>query len=396
MNIITLTPDDHGMVDWPTLSTEKSTVVTVGVFDGMHRGHRAVINRVVELAKLHHCLSVVIMFDPSPSAVHGFAASHHGESLPGDWYDAEALTSVNQRIRVLSDMGVDHVLIVRYSLAFAAKSFRFFLGQLVGKLGMRDLVLGSDAAMGADRAGNVESIQVLAQATGMFTLDVVDDLGPGYVRIPRSNEQQPPAACGEPSDPLAGMTRSQARAWSKAHQTRKVRVFSSSNVRYLLAHGRIRDANAILGTLHAVEGEVVHGEHRGRTIGYPTANLASRVEGYVPVDGVYAGWLIDLGEVTDETPQGTQNARLDAHWLWRWPAAISIGTKPTFSATTGRHERVVEAYALTNDDLDLYGHRVRVEFTQFLRPQAKFKGLEELKAALAHDAEQTASLTQVT
>ena len=103
-------------------------------------------------------------------------------------------------------------------------------------------------------------------------------------------------------------------------------------MRYLLAHGRIQDANAILGAPHAIEGEVVHGEERGRTIGFPTANLGSDIAGYIPVDGVYAGWLVD-GEN-------------------RWPAAISIGTKPTFSEKTGLNERVVEAYCITEEWID--------------------------------------------
>ncbi len=91
------------------------------------------------------------------------------------------------------------------------------------------------------------------------------------------------------------MTKAQLRAWSKKHQGRELRVWSSTNVRYLLAHGRIKAADEILGHAHAIEGTVVHGEERGRTIGFPTANLGSMIDGYIPVDGVYAGWLIDLG-----------------------------------------------------------------------------------------------------
>ena len=109
-----------------------------------------------------------------------------------------ALTSVDQRLRTLENLGVDHVLIVRYTLAFATKSYRFFLGQMVGKLGMRTLVLGTDAAMGANRAGDVKAIGVLAQATGVFELEIVDDRGPGHVRVPADVTPQMPSEPGEP------------------------------------------------------------------------------------------------------------------------------------------------------------------------------------------------------
>lgn len=227
--------------------------------------------------------------------------------------------------------------------------------------------------MGKGRAGDVKHIANLAAATGVFELDVVDDRGPGEVRIPRDFRPEAPTEWGEPADPLANATKAERRAWSKKNQAKAMRAWSSTNVRYLLAHGRIQDANAILGVPHAIEGKVVHGEERGRTIGFPTANLGSETQGYIPVDGVYAGWLVDGDN--------------------RWPAAISIGTKPTFSEKTGLHERVVEAYAITGDWLDLYGHNVRVEFVGFLRPQVKFDGPDQLVAELKRNVEETKRLT---
>ncbi|NME61326.1 bifunctional riboflavin kinase/FMN adenylyltransferase [Bifidobacterium thermophilum] len=419
MNITNLVPDDNGLVNWPTLSVNRKSVVTVGSFDGMHQGHRAVIGRTVELAKRNNAFSVVILFNPRPSIVHQYAKTHQGQQAPADIADPEQLMSIDQRLRVMDELGVDHVLLVQYTLAFAAKSFRFFLGQLVGKLGMRTLVLGQDAHMGAGRTGDVKAIENLALATGVFELDIVDDRGPGYTRIPKDISYTMPQEPGEPNDPTAGMTKAQLRAWSKRHQAQQARVWSSSNVRYLLSQGRIKDADAILGAPHAIEGTVVHGEQRGRGIGFPTANLGAPIDGYLPVDGVYAGWLVDLGEpehdeadgsaAAEETSQadtGTTNgtapvasmprpldlapvrSRLAPHSPWRWPAAISIGTKPTFETENGEPERVVEAYAVTDDWLDLYGHRVRIEFTGFLRPQIKFDSVDALKAELATNAKQ--------
>lgn len=404
MKTITLTPDTSGMVDWPTLSNDRKSVVTIGSFDGMHQGHQAVIRRAAELAKQEQAFSVVVLFDPRPALVHAYAVKHDGQEPPAGICDTDALTSVDERLRAIDAIGVDYALIVRYTMAFAAKSYRFFLGQMVGKLGMRTLVLGSDAAMGADRAGDVKAIENLALATGVFQLEVVDDLGPGETRVPVNAEPVMPLEHGEPSDPLEGASKAERRAWSKKHQAKAVRVWSSTNVRYLLGRGRIKDADAILGHAHAVEGTVVHGEERGRTIGFPTANLSESVGGYLPVDGVYAGWLVDLGEKpaeagekpADGMPQqydaSSVNARMASQSPYRWPAAISIGTKPTFNEN-GDAERVVEAYAITDDWLDLYGHQARVEFVGFLRPQIKFDSADDLVAELKCNVEETKRLT---
>lgn len=405
MNITHLTPDPTGLVDWPTLSNDRKSVVTVGVFDGMHRGHQAVIGRAVELAKQFDAFSVVVLFDPRPGLVHKYAAEHHGSEPDANVHDSQALTNVDERLRMMRALGVDQVLVVRYTLAFAAKSYRFFLGQMVGKLGMRTLVLGQDAAMGKDRAGDVKAISMLSAATGVFELEIVDDRGPGHVWIPGNAEPHMPSEWGEPADPCASMNKAERRAWSKKQQAKLHRTWSSTNVRYLLSQGRIVAANEILGHRHAIEGTVVHGEERGRTIGFPTANLdEASVTGYLPVDGVYAGWLVDMGPADDsgehagaaaDRVASDDRARIADGSPWRWPAAISIGTKPTFSETTGLHERVVEAYAITSDWLELYGHRVRVEFAGFLRPQVKFDSADALVAELGRNVEETKRLTAV-
>ncbi|MEE1295262.1 MAG: riboflavin kinase [Bifidobacterium sp.] len=410
MHIIELTPDASGTVAWPVLSTSKKSVVTVGVFDGVHRGHLAVLERTVELARKLKCLSVAVMFDPRPAFVHAYADGQ-GIEPDADAVDDQELTGVDERQRAMDGIGLDFVLVVRYTLAFADKSFRFFLGQLVGKLGMRTLVLGEDARMGARNEGDIKKIRTLADATGVFELDVVKEHGDGHVRIPVRYEPTMPAGRGEPADPTAGMSKAELRAYTKQLGTREVRRLSSSNIRYLLSQGRVKDANALLGHRHGVEGTVVHGEERGRAIGFPTANVEQPTDGYLPVDGVYAGWLVDLGpadeydRVQEELRQpseegvsqpytsGGVESRLAAHSPYRWPAAISIGTKPTFNEATGRHERVLEAYALTDDWLDLYGHRVRVEFSGYLRPQEKFDSADDLAAELARNAQEVADIT---
>ncbi len=380
MNITNLAPNDNGDVEWPGVDNDRRMVLTLGAFDGMHLGHQAVVRRVVELASQHDATSAVILFDPRPAFV------HMGGCDVNNSIDLDALTSVDERLVYLEELGVEQVYVVHYTLAFASKSYIFFLGQLTGKLGMRTLVLGSDAAMGEGCKGDINAIANLAAATGVFELDVVDSRGPGEVRIPRDWTPEAPDMAGEPVDPLVSASKAERRAWSKKHQAKATRVWSSSNVRYLLGHGRVRDANAILGHCHAVTGEVVHGEERGRFIGFPTANLGDQVTGYLPVDGVYAGWLIDMGESAEHNTTAPRDAS-------RWPAAISIGTKPTFNKTSGLQERVVEAYCITDDWLELYGHTVRIEFAGFVRPQIRFDGPDELVAELKRNVEETKRLT---
>ena len=408
MKVIDIRPDANGMINWPTLSAERKAVVTIGVFDGMHKGHREVVRRTVELAHRHGAFSVVIMFDPRPSVVHANPDLYDdfgdfNTDLPKD---SDALTSVRQRLRVLSELDVDHVVIVRYSLAFAAKSYRFFLGQLVGKLGMRALVLGSDAALGARRAGNIQAIRELSKATGVFELIEVEDLGPEDVRVPDPIVREVPKGSGEPEDPAEGMNKAEYRAWSKSMPNKKVRAWSSTNVRWMLATGRVKAAREILDQPHRVEGTVVHGDERGRELGFPTVNLGEKIEGYIPVDGVYAGWVVDLDSdnknemrptkstVPDVSVLRRDELHLGVHSPWRWPAAISIGTKPTFNADgEDEAERTVEAYGLFDDWKDLYGHRVCIEFASFLRPQQAFDSVDELKNMLKANVEQVREIT---
>ena len=409
MKVIDIRPDANGMINWPTLSAERKAVVTIGVFDGMHKGHREVVRRTVELAHRHGAFSVVIMFDPRPSVVHANPDLYDdfgdfNTDLPED---SDALTSVRQRLRVLSELDVDHVVIVRYSLAFAAKSYRFFLGQLVGKLGMRALVLGSDAALGARRAGNIQAIRELSKATGVFELIEVEDLGPEDVRVPDPIVREVPKGSGEPEDPAEGMNKAEYRAWSKSMPNKKVRAWSSTNVRWMLATGRVKAAREILDQPHRVEGTVVHGDERGREIGFPTVNLGEKIEGYIPVDGVYAGWVVDLDSdnknemrptkstVPDVSVLRRDELHLGVHSPWRWPAAISIGTKPTFNKDgEDEAERTVEAYGLFDDWKDLYGHRVCIEFASFLRPQQAFDSVDALKDMLKANVEQVREITQ--
>ncbi|MCI1935895.1 MAG: adenylyltransferase/cytidyltransferase family protein [Bifidobacteriaceae bacterium] len=345
-------PDEKGSVTWPTLRIQKRSIVTIGTFDGVHLGHQSVIKRTVDLAKSYGSLSVVILFDPRPAVVHSYGALHDGAEISDAEAanDTDSVSSTTQRLRWIGELGVDHVIVVRYTLAFGLQSYMFFLGQLTAKLGMRTLVLGTDATLGRGRKGNVESIDRLAQATRMFELDVVNDRGPGFTHVP--------------DGVLNGV-----------EVSKQVRIWSSSNVRHLLSNGDVDGARKILGRPHLVEGTVIHGEQRGRTLGYPTANLGGTIEGFMPADGVYAGWLIDCDA------EGTE--------IKRYASAVSIGTKLTFEDEIGKQQRLLEANAVTDEWLDLYDHHVRVEFISRLRGQMKFDSVDDLVAQMKKDVAAT-------
>ena len=302
------------------------SVVTIGNFDGVHRGHRVVLGRVVERARALGAHAVAITFDPHPLAV------LYPDRAP------QPLTTVEHKLELLAAEGLDAVLVMPFTHELAGQSPRQFVEEtMVDGLGARLVVVGGDMRFGKANAGNVDTLRELGDELG-FEVDVVADEGFAAAG----------AAAGD-------------RRWS------------STWVRELVAAGDVAGATDVLGRPHRVTGTVVHGDHRGRELGYPTANLAPDAFGAVPADGVYAGWL---------TPPGGR----------RLPAAISVGTNPTFDGTGRR----VEAYVLDRDDLDLYGDVVAVEFTHRLRPTLRFAGVDDLVRQMAEDVARCRVLLDVT
>lgn len=297
-------------------------VVVIGKFDGVHSGHRAVIDRAQVEAVSLGAKVVAVTFDRNPLAV--LAPDKCPESLIG----------VHQKVRLLSDTGVDAVLVLRFDEQLASLTAEEFArAVLMDALAARAVLVGSDFRFGRGGAGTADTLRSFGRAHG-FDVDIVDDVR---------------AADGG-------------------------RRVSSTWIRELLSAGHVGDARKLLGRDHAVVGEVVHGLKRGREIGYPTANLSHDLEGFVPADGVYAGWLVDEADAGGLRP-GT-----------RYPAAISIGTNPTFDDVSARQ---VEAYVLDETDLDLYGHHVEVRFVERIRGMGAFAGVDALVAQIADDVERT-------
>ncbi|SDC69173.1 riboflavin kinase / FMN adenylyltransferase [Sanguibacter gelidistatuariae] len=291
------------------------SVVTIGNFDGVHRGHAKVITRLIERARELSARSVAITFDPHPAQVHRPA-----EAPP-------LICGLTDRLDLLEATGLDAVLVLPYSLDFAQLTPRDFVAEyIVGALGACTVAVGRDVRFGLNNSGTLTTMIELGQELG-FTVEVIDDVG---------NDA--------------------AARWS------------SSAVRELLLAGRVTEAARVLGRPHRLRGVVVHGDARGRELGFPTANLSQDAEGMVPADGVYAGWV--------RRPSSTEDAVL--------PAAISIGTNPTFDGV----QRRVEAYVLDRTDLDLYGEEILVEFVEHLRPTLRFDGLEPLVIQMHDDVVQ--------
>ncbi len=293
MDIFRLTPAADGNVAWPTLSTSKKSVVTVGAFDGLHVGHHAVIEETVRQARKLDAYSVVIMFDPRPAFVHAYAKAHAGKDVPAGVHHPEAITGVDARLRMLSRMHVDYVLIVRYP-SRSPRIVQILPRPACGQTRHAHARAWRGRAHGRESGRRHQEDSHTRRGHRRVRTRSGDRSGRHRARAGTITPTAPNEP-GEPGDPLEGLGKAERRAWSKKHNAREVRNQSSTNVRYLLSQGRVQAANEILGHAHAVEGVVEHGEERGRTIGFPTANIAEPMEGYLPVDGVYAGWLVDLG-----------------------------------------------------------------------------------------------------
>ncbi|WP_370892519.1 bifunctional riboflavin kinase/FAD synthetase [Janibacter sp. GXQ6167] len=299
-------------------------VATFGNFDGVHRGHRAILAALFDAARRHEVPSVAVTFDPHPVEV------MHPERAP------ELIAPQALRDELLADAGVDGLLVLPFTHEFAqTEPDDFIVTTFVTGLQVKALVVGADTkGFGAGYTGDVDLIRALGERHG-FEVIVIDDVGDG-------------------------------ERWS------------SSAVRTALRTGDVQAAAEILGRPHRMVGTVVHGFHRGRELGYPTANMSHDSLGLVPADGVYAGWLTRL-DLADDAPDR------------RLPAAISVGTNPTFDG----ERRTVESYVLDRDDLDLYDETVAVDFVDRIRATLRFDSIEELLDAMSRDVERARAVCGV-
>ncbi len=297
------------------------TVVTIGMYDGVHMGHQQLIGTAVERARALGRPCLLLTFDPHPAEV----------IRPGS--HPAILTSMDRKAELVAALGVDAMCVLPFTQDFMRLTSETFTHTvLVEHLHATHVVVGENFTYGHRAAGNVGTLAVEGRRFG-FAVDAIDlaedDADDGAVTI------------------------------------------SSTYVRACVAAGDMVSAARALGRPHRVDGVVVRGDQRGKAMGYPTANVESPPFTAIPADGVYAGRLV------------TRDARSGAS-LDEFPAAISVGTNPTFQGS----RRTVEAFVLDYDD-DLYGVHVGVEFVQRLRPMLRFVGLDGLLEAMSKDVADT-------
>ncbi|MCU1673393.1 MAG: bifunctional riboflavin kinase/FAD synthetase [Frankiales bacterium] len=291
-------------------------VVTIGVFDGVHRGHQQIIGRAVETARHKGLPSVVLTFDPHPMEI----------VRPGS--HPALLTSTRYKAALLEELGVDVMCVLPFTPELQRMSPDEFVHEvLVERLHVSAVVVGENFRYGQKGAGDVASLRTSGRRFG-FTVDGVG---------------------------LAGSDDT---------------TYSSTYIRSLVDAGDVEEAAQVLGRHHRVEGVVVRGDQRGREIGYPTANLSPLPWSAIPADGIYAGHVVRGDELL--------------------PAAISIGSNPTFAGK----ERRVEAFVLDFSG-DLYGARIGMTFASRLRPMLKFDSVEALVAQMDQDVARTRELLGV-
>ncbi|MEU8340331.1 riboflavin kinase / FMN adenylyltransferase [Actinomadura meyerae] len=296
------------------------SVITIGVFDGVHRGHQRIVGAAAREARRRGLRSVVITFDPHPDEV----------VRPGT--HPPLLTTTRRRVELLEGLGTDAVAVVPFTLELSkVPPDEFVQSVLVDRLHAAHVIVGEDFRFGHKAKGDVALLRELGEKYD-FTA-----------------EGMPLVANGG--------------------------TISSTYIRERLDAGDVEAAAQALGRPHRVEGVVVRGHRRGRALGFPTANLETAVNTAIPADGVYGGWLV----CDSERYPG-----------FRWPAAISIGTNPTFE---GAGERTVEAYALDRDDLDLYGEHMAVDFTARIRDTLKFDSIDALIEEMRRDVDRAREIT---
>ncbi|MFV0493847.1 bifunctional riboflavin kinase/FAD synthetase [Mycobacterium sp.] len=303
-------------------------VLTIGVFDGVHRGHAELIAHAVKAARARGVPSVLMTFDPHPMEV-VYPGSHPAQ-----------LTTLTRRAELVEELGVDVFLVMPFTAEFMKLTPEGYVHELlVESLHVVEVVVGENFTFGRKAAGNVGTLRRAGDRFG-FAVESVSLL-------------------------------------SEHHSTESV-TFSSTYIRSCVDAGDMMAATEALGRPHRVEGVVVRGYGRGAQLGFPTANLAPPLYSAIPADGVYAAWFTVLG-------QGPAAGELVPGQRYR--AAVSVGTNPTFSGRT----RTVEAFVL-DTTADLYGLHVALDFVARIRGQIKFDSIGELTAEIDADTERTRRL----
>ena len=290
----------------PQPINERATILTIGVFDGVHRGHQRLIGGVARRARDMECQSAVLTFDTHPDMV---VHPEHGRLY---------LTTLEERANLIADLGVDLLIVMPFTREVMARSAHDFMLQICQAVALREIWVGWDFALGRRREGDLARLREIGQELGYSVHPV------GAITLPN------------------GM------------------LVSSTRIRTALGGGDVETAAVQLGRSFSVRGPVERGDQRGRTIGFPTANVVANDHHVLPANGVYVchAWV------------GGQ----------RYGAVTNVGVRPTFDGK--RH--TVEAYLLDFVD-DIYGEMLQIDFLHRLRGEQKFDGIAALVAQITSD-----------
>jgi riboflavin kinase/FMN adenylyltransferase len=312
--------------------------LTIGFFDGVHRGHKFLIEKATASAHRKGMRAVLLSFFPHPSVVLRGAEPYY-------------LNTLEEKLALLSELDLDLIIIQRFTPGLAQTRAGEFVERLITQLGMVELWVGPDFALGYRREGDAAFLQRMGLERG-YTLNVVDRLRLDDIAI------------------------------------------SSSRIRQALREGDVTLAARCLGRPYCVQGPVVIGAQRGRSLGFPTANVEVPEERAVPANGVYAAWGRLAAEASaapafhDSTRhrvrvlgEATGFGRVGSWGEQSWRAVVNIGTRPTFD----NGPRTIEAHLL-DFDRDIYGRRLHLDFVARLRPEKRFNSIDELVKQIERDA----------
>jgi len=299
---------DKGVIFGLENLTSKGFVLTQGTFDGVHRGHQQVLQMVLSEAKIHQLPSMLLTFHPHPRTI----------VQPKDW-KAEILTSIEEKAQRVLDLGIDVVLVLAFTKEISQYSPKEFIeGILCDAIGAKSMVVGYDHRFGKNREGRFDTLTLLSHQYGFSVKEIpvkeIDDI-----------------------------------------------AISSTRIRNYLNEGNLSMANELLGYSYPLSGKVIHGEKRGRTIGFPTANIEIEEPlKLIPPNGVYAA-TTQIDGIT-------------------YPVVMNIGVRPTFEGV----EKRIEAHIIGLNK-ELYNRRIQIHMRSYLRKERKFEGLDSLKKQIQLD-----------
>jgi riboflavin kinase/FMN adenylyltransferase len=302
--------------DLSSLHLTKPTILTIGTFDGIHRGHQALLKQLKKAAQKRQAQTAVITFHPRPKTV---LAPHLANN--------DYLTTPEERIALFEKLGLDVLIVIPFTMELAQITAHGFMKLVVEHINLVEFWAGHDFALGKNREGNLKKLAALGQEFNYTVNEITPFLIDG-------------------------------------------KVVSSTGIRQLLLAGEIRQAAHLLGRYPAVSGKIVQGVQRGRTIGFPTANLVTPPERLIPANGVYATLTRHLG----------RNNQCYA-------SVTNIGIRPSFEGDV----RTIETHIFDFSE-NIYGQSLTLEFVERLRPEKKFNNIDELVTQIIHDVQQASAL----